>query len=55
MTDKPLAYSRLETDGEFRARLPAVEGVRWATRAAVELDDLAWERCKMQRRILWVE
>ena len=47
-TDKR-AFSRLETDDEFRTRV----GVYW-TIVGTNLDDHIWVTYKKQRRIVWV-
>ncbi len=43
------AFSRLETDAEFRARLP---GKLPTDANEADLDDLAWSSFKMQRKIV---
>ena len=48
-----LAYNRLETDIEFRARIVQTRGLHLFT-VGRELDDDAWRYARMQRRIVFV-
>lgn len=46
-------YKRMETDDEFRRRLRAAwRDVEWFMGGGKALDDMAWDKCKMQRRIV---
>lgn len=50
--DRPCirVFKRLETDDEFRKRLPGNHCRSTVTGTA--LDEYAWDYCKMQRRII---
>jgi hypothetical protein len=46
-------YKRLETDQELRARLVA-RGVYAYSKSGYELDQYAWDQCRLERRIIEV-
>ena len=45
-------YRRLETDAELRERLARVIGYSPIYLSGESLDDVAWQRAKLQRRIV---
>lgn len=46
-------FKRLETDAEFRKRLREEHNLSVsAFSTTAELDDIAWDKCKVQRRIV---
>ena len=52
-----LAYKRLETDEEFRARAAQAPGMYYAKRylndyVGVFLDDFVWDVSRLQRRLV---
>lgn len=57
---KTAAYTRLETDHEFRTRVFSVASFDYATAYQIArsggdtLDELVWLACKKQRRIIEV-
>lgn len=57
MTREPkhrVAFKRMETDDEFRARLIEAGMDPWRVRgeSSQKLDDIAWSQKQMQRRII---
>lgn len=58
MSNEPLSsrhsvYKRLETDAEFRKRLREEHNLNMSTLStSAELDDIAWDQVKAQRRIV---
>ena len=45
-------FLRLETDDEFRQRIPQKERYNATIHYGEKLDDYAWEHCQIQRKMV---